>query len=222
MFQSSQTRPEHLSIFAAMLLPVTRRLTGACSIAFLLTIGCGTIVSQPTSKKVTITRYRGPGFIISYPSYWQREASDKAVSLKAPTQAGQIFFSIGPIAASRDQVFREVRAAHPQVPFGSSEPTLYGAWRGDSISGNFAVNGQQEVMSVTAIQANDIFYGMIMIAPAQVSWDAYELRKALANTLTFDRLASASHGTSGTCSDCAAMLGATMNRLTSQTLDMMK
>jgi hypothetical protein len=160
--------------------------------------------------------------VLSYPTYWSREASDNAVALKAPTQVGQIFFSIGPIASSRDEAFNNVRANYPSVAFESPEPTVYGAWRGDTITGHFFANGHSEVMSVTAIQANNTFYGLIMIAPTEVQWDAYKLREALANTLTFNHLPSVSHGTGAPCSDCSAMLSATMSTLTSQTLNMMR
>jgi hypothetical protein len=159
---------------------------------------------------------------MSYPAYWTRETSANAVSIKVPTHAGPIFFSIGPIAPARDQAFDAVRANYATLTFGSPEPTLYGARRGDSITSNFIVNGQSEVMSMTAIEANNTFYALIMIAPVQVSWDAFKLREALGNTLTFDRLPTQSQGSGAPCSSCGAMLSATMNTLTSQTLNMMK
>jgi len=203
---------------------LTRRRASGWLIARLvsLILGCGATTSHAATPGIAVTKYRGPGFFISYPSYWSREASDKAVALKVPTQAGQIFFSIGPIASTRDQAFNDVRTQYPSIAIGSPEPTIYGAWRGDSITGYFTLNGQPWVMSMTAIEANDTFYGLIMIAPSQVKWDAFKLREALGNTLTFDRLPSQSRGQTGACSDCGAMLGATMNTLTSQTLSMMK
>ena len=192
----------------------------AC-LVFLILV-CAVTTRQAAAQTIAVTKYRGPGFVISYPSYWSREASDRAVALKVPTQAGQILFSIGPAGATRDQAFSSVRANWPSVAFGSPEPTVYGAWKGDSISGNFVMNGQPWVVSMTAIEANDTFYGLIMMAPSRVQWDAYKLREALANTLTFDRLPSTSRGKSEACSDCGSMLSSTMNNLTSQTLSMMR
>jgi hypothetical protein len=115
-----------------------------------------------------------------------------------------------------------MRANFSSVVFEGPEPTVYGAWRGDTITGHFSGNGQSGVISATAIAANNTFYGLIMIAPTRVQWDAYKLREALANTLTFDHLPSQSHGTGAPCSDCGGMLSATMSTLTSQTSSMMR
>jgi hypothetical protein len=209
---------------AKQLLRFTGGLPGAYQIACFAacSIGCGAGASQTGKPELVITTYRGQGFVMSYPAYWTREISDKAVSLKVPTEAGQIFFSIGPVAPTRDQAFNAVRAGYPTLTFSSPEPTLYGAWRGDSITSYFNVNGQAEVMSMTAIEANNTFYALIMIAPLKVSWDAFKLREALGNTLTFNRLPAQSRGSGSPCSSCGAMLSSTMNTLTTQTLNMMR
>jgi hypothetical protein len=193
-------------------------LVAAC----IVLAGCKTVTSQTGNAKIEVTKYRGQGYVVRYPAYWSREESGKAIALKVPTEAGKIFFSIGEAASSRDEAFNYVRANFPSIVFDSPEPTVYGAWRGDTITGHFTANGQSGVVSATAIEANNTFYELIMIAPTQVQWDAYKLREALANTLTFDRLPSQSRGTGAACSDCGGMLSATMSKLTSQTSSMMR
>jgi hypothetical protein len=188
---------------------------------------------SPTAEKIvqasdaiSVKRYSGPGFTVAYPTAWEKEASSNAVSLNIPTNAGVIFLAVGPASSAGDddlnQFFGRATTQFPAVSFGSSEPTVYGAWRGDTITGQAVMQGQPWVVSVTGIHANDRIYSLIMVAPSQVMWPAYKIREAIANTVTFDHLPEQRHGTGTACTDCGAMLSSAMNQLTGTTVNGMQ
>jgi hypothetical protein len=151
----------------------------------------------PAACQVKLTRYEGDGFSFAYPSNWTRQVSRSVVYVQTPELANQIGFKI---FASGDTDLKTFFTNYRNYVAGgglgfsasfesSTEPTLYRAWRGDTIHGRGRASGVDVIVSATAIEANGQIYLFQMIAPAARSWQASEYRVALANSLSFESLA---------------------------------
>jgi hypothetical protein len=211
--------------------PVMRNYYYVALTASVIVGGCSFITKpQDTVFAATsVAEYKGNGFSFSYPATWKKQVVGETVALLTPEPINQICFKITPTGETDFTTFflHYQRYAPQALGFeptfnGSPEPTVYGAWRGATLTGYGSPGGVAYVASATAIRANNQVYLLQMAAPSARSWEAYELRKTLANSLTFARLPQESHGTSAPCLNCFSMWSDTMNRITKQTTSMMK
>lgn len=181
---------------------------------------------------IPISTFKGVGYTFSYPTSWQLvRFGDHDTWIQAKLDDDVVSFLIAGIAekdlsrfyaAYQKEMIDSGYMGFPvSFPTGS-EPTMYGAWRGDTITGYGDKSGVPMVLSVTAIRANDQLYLFQMMAPSRIEWKAYKLREALGNTLVFDHLPPESHGTGEACRNCGAMLNRTINQLTSTTVNGMR
>jgi hypothetical protein len=69
------------------------RLSGGWLVASLIFLlaGCAPVPNQSGSTAVAVTKLRGKGYVLSYPAYWSREASDNAVALNNSGGADLLF-----------------------------------------------------------------------------------------------------------------------------------
>src|SRR5262245_30499895 len=134
---------------------------------------------------IQIAQYKGDGFSLTHPLNWQEDVTPGMVTLRTPEG---ISFSI--IATGQKDLSTVISNIRQSVAAGSlgfpatfnstTEPTVYGSWRGDTIWGRGNANGVETVLLATAIEANNQYYLFLMLAPAARSWEANQYRITLA------------------------------------------
>jgi hypothetical protein len=198
----------------------------------ILTLVLGLMTAIPGICQVSLARYKGDGYTFSYPSNWKREVNGRAVALLTPELANQISFKIFASGDKTKEAFFEHYRAYAangglgfSANFGSgTQPMAYGSWLGFTIDGQGISNGISVVVSATAIEANNQFYLLQLIAPIERSWEAHEYLAPLARSLTFDNLPKRSGSSGGApgCNDCLSIWTNAMDRINAQTIRSMK
>jgi hypothetical protein len=191
--------------------------------------GVATIL--PAAGEVVLNQYQGKGYSFSYPSNWQLQQRGTAVSLTAPLSNVRMMIQlIGTGHRAQAACFEEYRAkvaggilGFPASLESGTQPMVYGSWRGDTINGAGQADGVQLIVSATAIEANNQFYILQLVAPLSVSWDAHALLSAFGRSLKFENLPKPSPGSAGAgCADCLSIWMRSMDRITAATVKGMR
>ncbi len=185
-------------------------------------------LSSSANNNLNLLEHKTNGLSFTFPANWRTQVVGDVFVMMTPETSDQICFKISPMGKLDIPTFFALyRKIAPDalgfVPnLGSTEPTIYGAWRGVSINGQGSLQGAPYVASVTAIPANDQIYLFQMAAPAARQWEAFLYRKTLANSLNFAKLPAESRGETGPCRNCLAIWSDAMQRITAATVKGMR
>ena len=173
--------------------------------------------------------YVSDEFTFAYPADWRIAKHGSGVALTSPDAINPISIQLAPSGLqSRDEFFREYLEltrkgwlGFPAVFATSTQPVLYGQWRGDALVGFGRIRGLNLAVEATAIEANGQYYLLQTAAPLARNWEALEHRAAIGRTLTFRNLSSlpppSPSGYTG-CAHCFEAITSGMDRLTQMTV----
>jgi hypothetical protein len=185
----------------------------------------------PAFCQIKLSTYKGDGYYVSYPSNWKTMPAGSAFKLLSPDKFISVQILSSPDTTKSEFWQHYLDIAPSAVGFditweSGTEPTAYGAWLGETRYGRGKADSATFIVKATAIEANDHFYLLQLVAPLEMSWKANEYLMALGRTLTFKSLPKYSTGTGlgagEGCANCLQIWSSAMDRITAATVNGMR